>query len=204
MWTFRQGKQPQGSRKREDTAVESVSRAERRRSRREFEKRPDWEALEEYARVKLQGWLQDLLEEEITDLVGRRKSKPPLGGGCAGGLPERTREGSSGFDFDDVGDAQGDAAAGARIRAALRESDFALVRSPDEGGRGAVAAALASRADAGATSSSRFGGFWARRLRFRPPRSRAFGRSGSLSSRSGRASGWTSSRWCTPGPMGCT
>ena len=53
------------------------SRAERRRSSRE-EKRtggPQWTALEEYARGKIQGWIQDLLEEEITELLGREKSE---------------------------------------------------------------------------------------------------------------------------------
>lgn len=54
----------------------SVSRAERRRSRREEEKqRPGWAALEEYARGKIQGWIQDLLEEEVTELLGREKSE---------------------------------------------------------------------------------------------------------------------------------
>jgi putative transposase len=55
--------------------VERISRAERRRSRRELEKRAEWDALEELARIKLQGWIQDLLEEEITDLLGRKKSE---------------------------------------------------------------------------------------------------------------------------------
>jgi putative transposase len=52
------------------------SRAQRRRSRGEEEKRqPHWEALEEYARAKIQGWVQELLEEEITELLGRDKSE---------------------------------------------------------------------------------------------------------------------------------
>jgi putative transposase len=55
--------------------VERISRAERRRSRSELEKRAEWDALEELARIKLQGWIQDLLEEEITDLLGRKKSE---------------------------------------------------------------------------------------------------------------------------------
>ncbi len=40
-----------------------------------MEKRAEWDALEELARIKLQGWIQDLLEEEITDLLGRKKSE---------------------------------------------------------------------------------------------------------------------------------
>ena len=55
--------------------MERISRAERRRSRSELEKRAEWDALEELARIKLQGWIQDLLEEEITDLLGRKKSE---------------------------------------------------------------------------------------------------------------------------------
>jgi transposase-like protein len=56
--------------------VERISRAEQQRSRGEIEReRPEWEALEEFARVRLQGWLQDLLEEEITELLGRTKSQ---------------------------------------------------------------------------------------------------------------------------------
>jgi hypothetical protein len=55
-----------------------VIRAERRRSRREEEKRGErveWLALEEYARSKIQGWIEELMEEEITELLGRRKSE---------------------------------------------------------------------------------------------------------------------------------
>src|SRR3972149_1485807 len=32
-------------------------------------------AREEFARVRIQGWIQDLLEEEVTELLGRRKSQ---------------------------------------------------------------------------------------------------------------------------------
>lgn len=56
----------------------TVTRAERRRSSREGEKlrrRPEWSELEEYARSKIQDWIGDLLEEEVTDLLGRKKSE---------------------------------------------------------------------------------------------------------------------------------
>jgi len=54
----------------------SISRAERRRSRREEGKSAgaEWATLERFARLKIQGWIQELLEEEVTELVGRRKS----------------------------------------------------------------------------------------------------------------------------------
>lgn len=58
--------------------MRGVNRAERRRSRREEEKlqdRPEWSELEEHVRGKIQGWIQDLLQQEITELLGRRKSE---------------------------------------------------------------------------------------------------------------------------------
>jgi putative transposase len=55
----------------------TVSRAERRRSRREEAKgpRPEWGTLETLLRQRIQGWVQDLLEEEVTELLGRSKSE---------------------------------------------------------------------------------------------------------------------------------
>src|SRR6266849_4680132 len=55
--------------------MQSISRAERRRSRRESAKRPHWGTLEEFARSRIQSWLQDVLEEEVTELLGRGKSE---------------------------------------------------------------------------------------------------------------------------------
>src|SRR5216684_781419 len=55
--------------------MQSISRAERRRSRRESAKRPQWGTLEEFARSRIQSWLQDVLEEEVTELLGRGKSE---------------------------------------------------------------------------------------------------------------------------------
>jgi transposase-like protein len=62
--------------------VGKQSRREGRRSRVEREQRPEWATLEEHARLRIQGWLQDLLEEEITELLGREKSerRPPIDG----------------------------------------------------------------------------------------------------------------------------
>jgi transposase-like protein len=62
--------------RKEDTAMRGQSRAERRRSRRAEEKgQAHWAALEEYARAKIQGWVQELLEEEMTEFLGREKSE---------------------------------------------------------------------------------------------------------------------------------
>jgi len=54
--------------------MQSINRAACRRSRRELAKHPQWGTLEEFARGRIQSWLQDLLEEESTDLLGRGKS----------------------------------------------------------------------------------------------------------------------------------
>lgn len=39
-----------------------------------FEARPEWTALESWVRGKVQVFIQDLLEAEVTDLLGRKKS----------------------------------------------------------------------------------------------------------------------------------
>ncbi|MFN2486335.1 MAG: IS256 family transposase [Acidimicrobiia bacterium] len=39
------------------------------------ESRPSFESLEEAARLKVRDWLQDLLEEEVTEFLGRRRSQ---------------------------------------------------------------------------------------------------------------------------------
>lgn len=55
--------------------MQSISRAQRRRSSRESAKRAQWTALEEFTRRRIQDWVQDLLEEEVVELLGRRKSQ---------------------------------------------------------------------------------------------------------------------------------
>jgi len=55
--------------------MQSIDRAARRRSRRELAKHPQWGTLEEFARSRIQSWLQDVLEEEVTELLGRGKSE---------------------------------------------------------------------------------------------------------------------------------
>lgn len=79
---FRSTKTSRRTGRKETPPVGKESRREARRSRFEREKRPEWSALEESARLRIQDWLQDLLEEEITDLLGREKSerRPPIDG----------------------------------------------------------------------------------------------------------------------------
>src|SRR5713101_7693542 len=55
--------------------MQSINRAERRRSRRESAECPQWGTLEEFTRSRIQSWLQDVLEEEVTELLGRGKSE---------------------------------------------------------------------------------------------------------------------------------
>jgi hypothetical protein len=55
--------------------MQSISRAQRGRSSREATKRAQWAALEEFIRHRIQDWVQDLLEEEVVELLGRRKSE---------------------------------------------------------------------------------------------------------------------------------
>lgn len=75
---YRNRTQPGGQAVRRTAPWRGGSRAGRRRSRREQGKlkdRPEWSALDGYARLKIQEWIQELLKEEITELLGRRKSE---------------------------------------------------------------------------------------------------------------------------------
>ena len=54
--------------------MQNINRGARRRSSRELAKRPQWGTLKEFTRSRIQGWLQDVLEGEVTDLLGWRKS----------------------------------------------------------------------------------------------------------------------------------
>ena len=54
--------------------MQSMNRAARRRASRGLAKRAEWGTLEEFTRSRNQSWLQDVLEEEVTDLLGRGKS----------------------------------------------------------------------------------------------------------------------------------
>src|ERR1700726_3645489 len=55
--------------------MQSINRAAHRRSRREIAKHLQWGTLEEFARGRIQSWLQDVLEEEVAELLGRGKSQ---------------------------------------------------------------------------------------------------------------------------------
>jgi len=59
----------------ETPPMKSINRAERRRSSREAAKRARWAALEEFTRSRIADWIQDVLEEEVVEFLGRRKSE---------------------------------------------------------------------------------------------------------------------------------
>src|SRR3984893_3494980 len=69
--------------------MQSINRAARRRSRREIAKHPQWGTLEEFARGRIQSWLQDVLEVEGAELLRRGKSQRRR----AGGAPARSSNG---------------------------------------------------------------------------------------------------------------
>lgn len=51
------------------------SRRVGREARKTRRGRPEWTSLEDFARLRIQGWLQDLLEDEVTELLGRGRSE---------------------------------------------------------------------------------------------------------------------------------
>ena len=48
---------------------------EKKTTDRTPESRPTWDGLEALMRERIQTWLQDLLEEEVSELLGRGKSE---------------------------------------------------------------------------------------------------------------------------------
>lgn len=56
------------------------------------ESRVCYESLESWAREKMQGWLQDILEQEVTDLLGRQKSERRAAQGVID-VPQGSRNG---------------------------------------------------------------------------------------------------------------
>ena len=52
---------------------------------------PTWECLEALVREKAQEMVQRILEEEVTELLGRGEVEAKRGGGREPGLPQRAR-----------------------------------------------------------------------------------------------------------------
>ncbi len=93
--------------------MQSINRAERGRSSRELAKRAEWGTLEEFTQSRIQSWLQEVLEEEVTDLRGPGKVGTAGGGGCAGRIPQRARQEAA--LIDDGRHDRSEAAAGAGL-----------------------------------------------------------------------------------------
>jgi hypothetical protein len=70
---------PEDRQEGEHRPMQSINRAQGRRSSREATKRAQRGALEEFTRHQIQDWVQDLLEEEVVELLGRRKSQRRAG-----------------------------------------------------------------------------------------------------------------------------
>ena len=99
--------------------MQSISRAERRRSSRELAKRPQYGTLEEFTRSRIQSWLQEVLEEEVSDLLGRGRSERRAAVDAPAGYRNGQRQAAT--LIDDGRHDRGEAAAGARPGATLRE-----------------------------------------------------------------------------------
>src|ERR1700736_4796500 len=171
--------------------MQSINRAARRRSRREIAKHPQWGALEEFARGRIQSWLQDVLEEEVAELLGRGKSQrraavdAPTGYRNGHGKTRRLSMMAGTIEVKRP-----------RVRGLEQRFESRLlplfVRRTE-----AVSELLPSFTFTGSPkeiSNWRCAGCSATVRRSRPRRSSGCVRSGTWSSRRGEAGGWTSSR----------
>ena len=61
------------------------------------ESRPEWEQLEDWVRSQVQRLIQELLEEEVTEFLGRAKSGAQIRLGLRYRLSERIRQSPGGL-----------------------------------------------------------------------------------------------------------
>src|SRR5438445_8887652 len=99
--------------------MQRINRAERRRSRRELVKRPQWGTLEEFTRSRIQSWLQDVLEEEVGRIAGPAQVGAAGRSRCARGVSQRVWQGKT--SVDDGWHRRAEASTSAGPRAAVRE-----------------------------------------------------------------------------------
>ena len=95
---------------------------------------PLWEGLEGVVREKAQEFIQQILEEEVTELLGREKSERKAAVDAAPGYRQRVRQGAAAV--DEFGHDHGATPPGTGSGGTLRESGVAAVCETDEGGRG--------------------------------------------------------------------
>ena len=163
--------------------------------------RPMWETLEGMVREKAQEFIQQIMEEEVTELLGREKSERRSAVDSAEGY-------RNGY--------------GKPRRLAMSSGTITLrrprVRGVEERFESRVLPLFARRTkELGAllpelfcmgwlreTSSWRCGDCWARGHRYRSHRSGGCGRDGQRSSRPGRSARWPIERSCMCGRTGST
>lgn len=162
----------------------------RRSSREQAKQRAEWVALEEFTRERIRLRIQELLEEEVTEGLGRRRSERR----AAVDAPAGYRNGY-----------------GKPRKLAMMAGTIALrrprVRGLEQRFESRILPLFVWRTWASfcrsfiwmdwrrVTSSWRCGVFWARGRRFRRPRSNGCAGSGRWSTRPGKAGGWMSLRW---------
>jgi len=169
--------------------MQSISRAERHRSSRELAKRPQWGTLEEFTRSRIQSWLQEVLEEEVSDLLGRGKSErraavdAPAGYRNGHGKPRRLSMMAGTIEVK-------------RPRVRGLEQRFESSRCSCAGPKRSASFCLSFTCTGSPReiSSLRCADCSATVRRSRRRRSSGCGRSGNWNTRLGEAGGWTSSK----------
>ena len=95
------------------------------------ESRPEWEQLEDWVRSQVQRLIQELLEEEVTEFLGRAKSVwAQIRLGLRYRLSKRIRQSPEAY--AEFGNDTAEAAASPRYRGAVREPAAAAVRQQDQ------------------------------------------------------------------------
>ena len=94
------------------------------------ESRPEWEQLEDWVRSQVQRLIQELLEEEVTEFLGRAKSA--LRSDSDSDTGYRNGYGRAREAYAEFGNDTAEAAASPRYRGAVREPAAAAVRQQDQ------------------------------------------------------------------------
>jgi len=159
---------------------------------------PTWEVLEGFVRQKAQELIQEILEQEVTELLGRAKSERKTAG-RGGGLPERIREPEAPGD-----ESRDDHRASAPVRGLEERFESRMLPLFARRTRevGALLPELYLHGLAEGDSNWPCEGCWARRRRCRRRRCVGFARAGRRTSRPGVGARGRTARWCTRGRTG--
>ena len=96
------------------------------------ESRPEWGQLEDWVRGQVQELIQELLEEEVTEFLGRAKSALRSDSDNDTGYRNGIRQSPEAY--AEFGNDTAEAAATPRYRGAVREPAAAAVRQQDQEG----------------------------------------------------------------------